>query len=227
MRALCGLLDVALAGLLWTTNEQQLCNPDPADIYSHYTGFRAYSRISYGWPILYHWHVIECQRGRITNEEFIPSTRDGDFPWTSQICFPNEKCFVAVRRKQYAGRKLPIYRADKRIGGLFECTNDEVEPVDPLYAVSQSLSFSYQHWFRRVRYVPLWLSQEPTSLYEKWEQELDLEEKYEYSAVDKTKPWYIANQAVNAMSHIRFEEGIMPWEFDALEKALNKTDSGD
>lgn len=225
MRALGVILGVVSAGLLWTTNEQQLCNPDPSDIFSHYTGIRAYNRISYGWPILYHWHVIICQRGRIASEEFIPTTRDADFPWTTEICFPNEKCFVAVRRKEYAPRKLPIYRADKRIGGIFECKDDIAEPVDPIYAVSQSLGFSYQHWFRRVRYVPLWLSQEATSRYEKWEEELDLQEQYKYSSKDKVKPWYYANQAINAMSYVRIEEGIMPWEFDALEKALNKTET--
>lgn len=200
-----------------------------------YTGFRIYRRYSFGWPVLHHYLFIHCSYGRMDYSVFLPTQRNQNFAWNQTLCFDREWCFRGVRRKKYAPRKTPVYINNAMIGGLFKCNSpdciESVAPILPLLADNPSNSISLREATRRVKYVPFASTPDFLNYHyprvvamdgiPNWSRELSITETYNYTSVDRAKPWFLANRMLNKMhDQLYLDESYYPWEFDYASRKM-------
>lgn len=218
-------------------NEDRLCDPNGADA-DGYTGFRLYRRYSYGWPVLHHWHVVHCRKGKVDLSQYFPASRNSDFYWNSMVCLTSELCYKFSRRKRYVQRKIPLYAANVMVGGLFKCESkhscNHSIPLLPLVSSSTREGFQYRRGGRLLKYVPILFT--PDFTHDKyphaielngipeWAKLVDVNENYIFTTKDYQTPWYLINKAINKVYDLTsFQDSVVPWEFDPVEHEYSRT----
>lgn len=190
-----------------------ICQPSRTGMKEYY-GFRIQQQLTGRLPFIRHTRISECDHTQVQGwDAYIPTARDGDIAWGKKLCQQGldgqSLCLIIARTKKMARRNTSLFVHGSYVGGIFqcpgrleddefECTNENVLPLYPIYADDPFFAWTelpdVRHFLARI---PMIASADESNFLALdvmrythdtfWYREIDIHEDYDYTVDERSR----------------------------------------